>query len=238
MEFGCGVGFRVTSRDVAVVRWIGRCRFALAGQVAGRFAMDERNAYRRLRGLVGLGLLEHRRVFHAQPGVYLATVAGLQTAAVELPRARVDIRTYRHDRIAVEVLVELEREFGRERLVTERELRSREGQGSEGLRYAVRLGGEATRRGLHFPDLAVESENGRPLVVEVELAVKGRARLESIVGAYVRGRHVGGVRCYAAPAARAAVGRAVSRASAGELFDLRPLEDLVDLGSEHRVAAA
>lgn len=221
-----------------MVRWIGRLRFALAGQVAGRFAMDERNAYRRLRGLVGLGLLEHRRVFHAQPGVYLATVAGLQAAEVELPRPRVDIRTYRHDRIATDVLVELEREFGPAGVVTERELRSREGQSAEGLRYAVRLGGEATRRGLHFPDLAVESEDGRPLVVEVELAVKGRARLESIVGAYVRGRHVGGVRYYAAPAARVAVGRAVSRASAGELFDLRPLEEIVDLGSEHRVAAA
>lgn len=59
-----------------MVRWIGRARFAQAEQVALRFEMDERNAYRRLRGLVGLGLLEHRRIFHAQPGVYLATVAG------------------------------------------------------------------------------------------------------------------------------------------------------------------
>lgn len=42
---------------------VGRQRFAEARQVAWRFGMDERNAYRRLRGLVSLALLEHRRVF-------------------------------------------------------------------------------------------------------------------------------------------------------------------------------
>lgn len=190
--------------------------------------MDERNAYRRLRGLVGLGLLEHRRVFHAQPGVYLATVAGLAAAGIRLPRARIDIRTYRHDRIATGVSIELERELGPAAVVTERELRARDATGADRLRYAVRLGAQTTRRGLHFPDLAVETDRGR-LVVEVELAVKGRARLDAIVGAYVRGRHIAAVRYYAAPAARAAVERAIGRASAGELFDVRPLEDLVDL---------
>lgn len=220
-----------------MVRWIGRARFAQAEQVAARFGMDERNAYRRLRGLVGLGLLEHRRVFHSRPGVYLATVHGLATAGVGLPRARIDIRTYRHDRIATGVSIDLEREFGPVAVVTERELRAREATGSERLRYAVRLGAQTTRRGLHFPDLAVEAGSG-PLVVEVELAVKGRARLDSIVSAYVRGRHIGAVRYYAAPAARAAVERAVARASAGELFDVRPLEDHVDLRAEDDGLAA
>ncbi len=220
-----------------MVRWIGRARFAQAEQVAARFGMDERNAYRRLRGLVALELLEHRRVFHARPGVYLATGDGLAAAGVRLPRPRIDIRTYRHDRIATAVCMDLEREFGPAAVVTERELRAHDTAGVESPRYAVRLGAQATRRGLHFPDLAVETGRG-PVVIEVELAVKGRARLDSIVSAYVRGRHIAAVRYYAAPAARTAVERAVARASAGELFDVRPLEDHVSLRAEDDGLAA
>jgi len=57
------------------------------------------------------------------------------------------------------------------------------------------------------------------------LAVKGRARLDSIVSAYVRERHIAAVRYFAAPAA-------------AELFDIRPLEDRVDLSADSGLAAA
>jgi hypothetical protein len=53
-------GFRLTPRDLDMVRWIGRRRFAEARHIAARFAMDQRNGYRRLHGLVTLELLAHR----------------------------------------------------------------------------------------------------------------------------------------------------------------------------------
>lgn len=217
-------GFRVTGRDLEIVRWIGRLRFAEAEQVALRFTMDRRNAYRRLRGLVAMGLLEHRRVFHAQPGVYAATRFGLGSAELRLPCARLDIRTYQHDRIAAGLLIALEEEFGTAAVVTERELRSHEGGNPERLRYAVRRGGERTRRGLHFPDLVVHRDRGLSLAVEVELSAKGRTRLDSIVAAYVRARHIAAVRYYAAPLAVRGVERAVARAHARQLFDIQALE--------------
>jgi hypothetical protein len=117
-------GFRVTGRDLAMVRWLGRQRFAEAGQVARRFGMDERNTYRRLRGLVALGPLDHQRVLHGQPGVYLATREGLAAVGLRLPAPRVDLRTYAHDLGAAGLAIELEREFGAEAIVMERELRS------------------------------------------------------------------------------------------------------------------
>src|ERR1041384_3376751 len=130
-------GFQVTERDMAMGAWIGKQRFAEAIQVARRFGMDERNAYRRLRGLVGLGMLEHRRVFHGRPGVYWSTRSGLAAVGVRLPPPGVDIRTYEHDRLAASIAIDLEGEFGRPAVITERELRSHDATAEE-PRYGVR----------------------------------------------------------------------------------------------------
>lgn len=220
-------GFRVTDRDLAMVRWVGRLRFAEAAQVGRRFGLDERHTYRRLRGLVRAGLVDHRRVFHNQPGVYWATRDGLDAAGVRLPPAGIDIRTYEHDRLAAVAAIALEDEFGPSAIVTERELRSLDAA-AETPRYAVPRGGQAQlgRRGLHFPDLAVDGQDGRPLAVEVELTAKGRGRLDSIVAGYVRARHIAAVRYYAAPAARAGLERAIARARAGHLFAIHNTEEL------------
>lgn len=165
----------MTPRDLAIVRWIGRLRFAEGRYVATRFAMDQRNVYRRLRGLVALQLVEHRRIFHAQPGAYSATRAGLGAAGLTLPPPRVDLRTYHHDRAQGVVMIALEREFCAHQVLTERELRSRDLGAPQRPRYGVWLGGQRTRRGLHFPDLAVELESGETLAIEVELTARAAA---------------------------------------------------------------
>jgi hypothetical protein len=48
-------GFRLTSRDRAIVRWIGRLRMAGAAQVAERFGLGRAVSYARLGGLVRAG---------------------------------------------------------------------------------------------------------------------------------------------------------------------------------------
>lgn len=220
-------GFRVTDRDLAMVRWVGRLRFAEAAQVGRRFGLDERHTYRRLRGLIRAGLLDHRRVFHNQPGAYWATRAGLDATGLRLPPAGIDIRTYEHDRLAAVAAIVLEDEFGPDAIVTERELRSLDAA-AQTPSYAVARGGQAQlgRSGLHFPDLAVDGRDGRPLAVEVELTAKGRGRLDSIVAGYVRARHIAGVRYYAAPAARAGLERAIARTGAGQLFAIHDAKEL------------
>jgi hypothetical protein len=114
----------VTARDREIVRWIGRLRMATAAQVAERFRLGRAVSYARLSGLVRHGLLTHVRLFHGEPGVYVATRAGLSIVDLELPPARVDIRTYAHDLDLSSLVVELEREFGPERVSTERETRA------------------------------------------------------------------------------------------------------------------
>jgi hypothetical protein len=204
-------GFRVTDRDREIVRWVGRLRMVTAAQISERFELGRAVSYARLSGLVRLGLLEHTRVFHATPGVYTASRAGLATVELALPPARIDLRTYEHDLELSSLVVELEREFGSDRLTTEREMRGADtavgGTVHERPRFAVPLiGGRgqlqltpARHRRLHFPDCAIASAdgNGAILAIELERTAKGRARLRGILTAYVAARHIGQVRYYA-----------------------------------------
>jgi hypothetical protein len=203
-------GFRITARDRAIVRWIGRQRMVTAAQIGERFELGRAVSYARLGGLTQLGLLEHQRIFHAEPGVYLATRQGLHAVDLELPPARVDLRTYRHDVELSSLVIELEREFGPERVVTEREIRATDTPGlRQGSDYRPRFGVLLPASGsramtpaghprVHYPDAAVlAGDSGGGLAIELERALKGRTRLRSILRAYVAARHVGRVRYYA-----------------------------------------
>jgi hypothetical protein len=230
-------GFRITERDRAIVRWIGRQRMVTAAQIAERFTLGRAVSYARLSGLTQLGLLEHQRIFHAEPGVYIATRQGLHAVDLELPPARVDLRTYRHDVELSSLVIELEREFGPERVVTEREIRALDPPGlreETGYRpqYGVLLGGAAgpaplTPAGhprLHYPDAAIAPAGGSEgaLAVELERTVKGRTRLRSILRAYIGARHIAHVRYYAArPETARLLEDEIGRLHAGSLIELR-----------------
>jgi hypothetical protein len=204
-----------------MVAFIGRHRAVEGRQIGRRFGMHRTNAQRRLCGLVRKGLLEHRRVLHRRPGVYLATRAGLDFVGLELPPARVDLRSYEHDVEIVWLSLVLEREFGADAVLTERELRSRDmsaawtahnGGARVRPRYAVATGSGRAPRGLHFPDLAVEkgAPRGGLLAIELERTSKGAARRREIVAAYQNGIHVDQVRYYGTPDSLRAIERTVA----------------------------
>ncbi|MDQ3648247.1 MAG: hypothetical protein M3433_06645, partial [Actinomycetota bacterium] len=202
----------MTPRDREIVRWIGRLRMATAVQVAERFGLGRAVSYARLNGIVRLGLLDHARIFHASPGVYLTTRAGLACVDLELPPSRVDLRTYDHDLELSTLVGELEREFGAGWISTEREMRAADTPGgsapAERPRFAVPLAGgrgqlQLTPVGhprLHFPDCAVRLGDDRArsqvVAVELERTAKGRARLRRILSGYIASLHVGAVRYY------------------------------------------
>lgn len=212
----------VTERDREIVGWVGRQRIVAAVQVQDRFGLGRAVAYARLAALLERGLLCHERVFHGVPGVYLATRSGLRLAGSGLPPARVDVRTYEHDLEAAALCVELEREFGVGRVVTERELRAVD-SGGERPRFGARLGAGQHAGRLHFPDLAVERFDGnRVLAVELERTPKRSRRLETIVRAYLGARHIACVRyCVSSDA--------VERSLAGALAVVGPPAGLFDV---------
>jgi IclR helix-turn-helix domain len=222
---------RMTDRDLEVLAWLARQRVATAMQVSRLFEVDLSKAYRRLRAMVVRGLVRHERVFHLEPGVYLATASGIGCTNLELPPARLDIRTLRHDLWVTDVCVSYLRSGVP--VTTEREMRATDSCGGR-PRYAAALAGEAAsgRPRLHFPDLVAESD-GR-WAIEVELTPKRRRRLDQIVGAYVRARHLDGVVYYVRSCqVERLVREAAERAHARELVQVRPLDAL---GASEEVA--
>jgi hypothetical protein len=231
-------GFRVTTRDKEIVRWIGRLRMANAAQVAERFRLGRAVTYARLSGLVHLGLLDHARIFHRAPGVYLATRRGLASVDLELPPGRVDLRTYTHDLELASLVVELECEYGPASVRTEREMRAAETSldvtSVARQRFAVPLAGAsgqleltaARHRRLHFPDCAVigaaAAGTDGVLAIELERTPKGRARLRRILRGYVAARHVSLVRYYVlGDRVRALVESEVAAQHAERLIEIR-----------------
>jgi hypothetical protein len=136
---------------------------------------------------------------------------GLASVDLELPAARVDLRSYAHDVQLGSLVLGLEREFGRDRVKTEREMRVADTApgrpAGERPSFAVSLTGargqlQLTPAGyprLHFPDCAVigaGADGDQLLAVELERTAKGRARLRRILAGYVAARHIGLVRYY------------------------------------------
>jgi hypothetical protein len=69
---------------------------------------------------------------------------------------------------------------------------------------------------------------GLPIAIEVELTVKGPARLRSICLAWARSREVAGVIYLATPEVMAPLRRAIGGAGAGGRIVVLGLESLVD----------
>jgi len=182
-------GFCLTDRDLGLLEFVAGHRFVLACQVMHWLGAGEVVVYRRLKGLVDGELLSYRRVFHQRPGCYQVTRAGLGVIESPLPRAQIDLRTYRHDIGVVWVyLAAVNGSFGPYvRVLSERHMRSADQRRQVGGEsFAIPLGGYTPNGGVrtHYPDVVCVRDDGSRVAVELELTLKSRRRLEAILAGY------------------------------------------------------
>jgi hypothetical protein len=154
----------------------------------------------------------------------------LEFAGLSLSPAKVNLWSYVHAVELVWLAIDLQREFGPGRLVTERAIRSHEFGNAyaaqrSGERYTPRyaLAGRGGPRSLYFPDLVVPggSSNGGTLFVELELSMKASERRRQLVRDYLCASQVRRVRYYAAGDAFAAMGRTIAQERAHDVIELR-----------------
>jgi hypothetical protein len=199
----------MTERDREILAFAAEHRIILAAHVQMLLDVSAGVASRRLAGLRGRGLLKQAQVLHQQPSWYWITRPGLALVGSDLPPPRVHLGCYQHDiGLAWVWLAASRRAFGRaERIVSEREMRSRdgastatggggvtrtEGTDGDGSPFGVPVGfvGPRGRVGLHYPDLLLIGRTGERVAIELELTAKGPRRLETILAAYGADRRV------------------------------------------------
>jgi len=231
-------GFRITDRDRELLRFLAAHRFVLAAQVNDFLGRDPAVTYRRLGGLVRCGLVTHRRIFHAQPGIFQITPGGLGLIDSPLPAPKLDLRTYRHDIGAAWLWLKVCAGWLGEPAVvwTEREMHAadkRDRTAPEHQLFGVEVDGtdRVGRPRLHHADLLMTGRDGHGTAVELELSAKARGRLESILLGYAHAPRIHRV-VYLTD--DRAVGRGI-RAAAGS-YGLDHLVRTVYLSSTHQEA--
>ncbi|MDA8336975.1 MAG: hypothetical protein M0Z41_18665 [Peptococcaceae bacterium] len=154
-------------RDVGIITFVNGMGFVCFSQLKRRF--DREVSRRRLGDLCRRGYLRYDRIFFQGEGIYRATAAGVKAAGHFLrPLKTVNLSTYRHDLLVVDLSLLLEETTGgswiSERVLKRRLVRGRREPLPDGL--------------LTWPD--------REVAVELELSVKPFTRLARILRSYTR----------------------------------------------------
>lgn len=211
-----------SERDCELVAWVGRMGAVTLEQLMQRFGLGRTAGYRRVARCASARLLERVETLRGQPSLIRATRRGLGFTGLDLSVAVVSPHQLAHAVRCVDVALGLEREFGADCVLSEREIRALEQ--SEGQHLASAVTGQRPDGGevVHRPDLAVVGAGG-VIAIEVELTAKAASRLETIVRAWRRARWVDAVRYYADPAVAWRLERAITRTHAGQRVELREL---------------
>jgi hypothetical protein len=228
-----GVGLAGVRRDIQVggmkrdrelVRWIARLGAVEIGHVKERFGTCRSVSYAVVARLVDAGLIERIATLPGDPTLLSATRQGIRYAGLGLPAARVGPGAVDHWLACADVAIWAERGWGRESVMSERELRFAELDASKPIASAIVDELPDGRPMLHRPDLVVR-EDGNVIAIEVELTPKAPRRLERIVRSWRRTRYVSQILylCPPGPTQRA-VERAVAATHAQERVEV------VDLG--------
>lgn len=196
---------QLTARDRGLLGFIADHRLILADHAQALLDTTASAARTRLSALVRAGFIVQHRVFHHQAACYQVSARGRAAIGSTLPPPRLDLREYMHDvGVAWVWLAARAGAFGTPReVISERQLRSRDGlprrAGELDLSASPRderLGvhlvgfGRSGREQRHYPDLLVDTDDGRRIALELELSAKGRARRERILTGYALDRRI------------------------------------------------
>jgi hypothetical protein len=211
-------------RDRELVRWIARLGAVGIGHLQKRFGICRSVSYDVVGRLVEAGLIERVATLPGDPTLLSATPQGIAYAGLGLPAARVGPGQVDHWVACADVATWAERRWGRDVVMSERELRFAELDAPKPIASAIVGELPDGRPMLHRPDLLVRGD-GHTIAIEVELTPKAPRRLERIVRSWRRARYVESVLyMVAAGPTQRAVERAVAATHAQERVHV------VDLG--------
>ncbi len=162
--------FKLTERDIAILRFINTFGFCEMPKLDQRFGWVKPRNYQIIHRLLESGLLKHERIFYGRHGIYRVTAKGARLTELP-PLARIPLATYYHDLTLIDVYLQLKTLYPNATWTSTRELMRDKHMGGVG------------KRG-HLPDGILIQADGTHIAIEVELTLKGKYRLESILKGY------------------------------------------------------
>ncbi len=158
-------------RDGEILRWVNGFGFATAEQIQRFMQVGQTAAYVRIRKLVDAGYIVRDRILHGQARIHKVSKKGTIASGDQLlPLRDIRLGTFKHDLKLVDLALMLETETGG-RFHPDRRIRH-----DEGLSGVGQLG--------HIADGLLYIGEDKPIAIELELSIKSRARIKSIINGY------------------------------------------------------
>ena len=177
------------TREREIVTWIARMGAVSIEHVRRRWSVGRSVGYGLVARLVDAALIERVATLPGDPTLLRATHHGLRYARLGLAVGKINPGQVDHWLACSDVALWAESEWGADALMSERELRFAERDSRRPIGSALVGELPSGRELLHRPDFLV-TENGSSVAIEVELTPKAPRRLEQLVRAWRRARHV------------------------------------------------
>lgn len=161
---------QLTKRDIEIIRFINECGFCEMPQIERRFGLKKPRSYRIIRRLISAELVTHRRIFHSTYGIYHLTADGAECTDLP-PLGKISIGRYEHQLKLTNVYIRLLEKYPESNWISERRLKHEKfytGVGKSG----------------HLSDGILILQNEKQIAIEVELNLKGKNRIDSILKGY------------------------------------------------------
>lgn len=163
-------GMQLTERDMRILSFINDFGFCEMPQIEKMFGLVKPRSYQIIQRLIAAGLVKHERVFHGRHGIYRLSKKG--ASHTDLPAlARVSLAHYNHSLAVLDVYLHLSKSHPDAEWLSERHLIHQ--------KYFDGLG----KRG-HLPDGILLFSDEKKIAIEVELRLKAKMRIESILKWY------------------------------------------------------
>jgi hypothetical protein len=168
-------------RDEEMLRWISRFRFVTAAILGERFSVSARMCRERLARLQSARLVMSHQAHPAAAKLYAIGPAGRFALGLRHRRPPRWDTQVTHELAIGSLVAQLELARPELAVLTERDCRRREAQGSERYSVSCVRDGAPVRR---WPDVVIEGD-GKRVAVEIELAPKTTKRLTAIFLGYL-----------------------------------------------------
>ncbi len=187
------MGIQLSEREMSILKFINEFGFCEVSHIMQRFNLGRSTCYEQMKVLRRFEMLNHAEVLPNYPGVYYLTVKAARLLDTDLPYfSQVPRNAYVHHMAVLRTYLKVKTEYPACEWITERRLIRQKYEDMPGSKE-------------HLPDGIVILTDGSWIAIEVELTMKARQRLITILSDYAVDKSFSEVWYFCSPHIMAAI---------------------------------